>query len=125
MIFTRGLTVCLAVEPVDFRGGFDALSARVEAALEGSVRESRIFVFTNKRRHLVRLLYFDGTGLWLMTKRLEKGTFAWPKAVTGQTKVTLRAEALEMLLAGIDLKGAALRPWWEAPASSEPNGRRG
>lgn len=124
MIFTRGLQVCLAAAPVDLRCGFDSLSARVQSVLQESASSSRIFVFTNKRHDRVRLLYFDGTGLWLMTKRLEKGTFAWPKVEPGQLKVTLRPEALEMLLAGIDLKGAKLRPWWEAPSSTDQHERR-
>ena len=66
-----------------------------------------------------RRFHFDGTGLWLMTKRLEKGTFAWPKVEPGQLKVTLRPEALEMLLAVIDLKDAKLHPWWEVPSSAD------
>jgi transposase len=95
------------------RCGIESLSARVAAVLLEQATSSQIFVFTNKRRDRIRLHCWDGTGLWLMTKRLEKGTFAWPKIEPGIVKVTLRPDALEMLLAGIDLKGAALRPWWE------------
>jgi transposase len=121
LIFTRSLRVCLAVEPVDLRKSFEGLSGLVKHALEEDERSSQVFVFTNKRRDRVRLLYWDGTGLWLMTKRLEVGTFAWPRLpepVCAGSKLRLRAEALEMLLSGIDLKGARLRPWYEeAPAS--------
>jgi transposase len=62
------------------------------------------------------VLYFDGTGLWLMTKRLEEGTFAWPKPEEiGASKLALRPEAFAMLTDGIDLRGAKLRPWYERP----------
>ena len=95
------------------RRSFEGLALLVKNALGEDERSSQIFVFTNKRRDRIRLLYWDGTGLWLMTKRLEKGTFSWPKAPEGAAKLRLRAEALEMLLSGIDLKGARLRPWYE------------
>jgi transposase len=54
-----------------------------------------------------------GTGLWLMTKRLEKGTFSWPRDTEGKGKLALRPEALAMLTDGVDLRGAKLRPWYE------------
>jgi transposase len=117
LIFTQSLRVCLAVQAVDLRRSFEGLAAVVSQVLKEDERSSQVFVFTNKRRDRVRLLYWDGSGLWLMTKRLEVGTFAWPKApTTDVAKLALRPEALEMLLAGIDLKGAALRPWYEQGA---------
>lgn len=116
MIFTRGLRVCLAAEPADLRRSFEGLTLLVKNALKEDERSSQIFVFTNKRRDRIRLLYWDGTGLWLMTKRLEEGTFAWPPLPEGEAKLALRSEALEMLLSGIDLKGAKMRPWYEDPS---------
>jgi transposase len=118
MIFTRGLRVCLAVEPADLRRGFEGLATLVRESLREDERSSQLFVFTNRRRDRVRVLYWDGTGLWIMTKRLEAGTFSWPKIPDGAAKLRLRPEALEMLLAGIDLKGARLRPWYEDPAAA-------
>ena len=121
LIFTRSLRVCLAVDPVDLRKSFDGLAAQVQHALEEDERSSQVFVFTNKRRDRVRMLYWDGTGLWLLTKRLEAGTFNWPKpsAELGTSKkMRLKAEALEMLLSGIDLKGAKMRPWYEEPSAT-------
>jgi transposase len=113
VIFTRGLRVCLAAAPADLRRSFEGLALLVKEALRENARSSQIFVFTNKRRDRIRLLYWDGTGLWLMTKRLEQGTFAWPEVPEGAAKVSLRAEALGMLLSGIELKGARMRPWYE------------
>jgi transposase len=118
MIFTRGLRVCLAAQPADLRRSFEGLALLVRGALQEDERSCQIFVFTNKRRDRIRMLYWDGTGLWLMTKRLEAGTFAWPKVPEGAAKIALRAEALEMLLSGIDLKGARLRPWYEDPSAA-------
>ena len=69
MIFTRGLRVCLAAEPTDLRRSFEGLALLVKQALKEDERSSQIFVFTNKRRDRIRLLYWDGTGLWLMTNR--------------------------------------------------------
>ena len=120
MIFTRGLKGCLAAQPADLRRSFEGLALLVRGALEEEERSCQIFVFTNKRRDRIRMLYWDGTGLWLMTKRLEQGTFAWPKVPEGAVKIALRAEALERLLSGIDLKGARMRPWDEDPSAAAP-----
>jgi len=124
MIFTRGLRVCLAAQPADLRRGFEGLALLVRGALQEDERSSQIFVFTNKRRDRIRLLYWDGTGLWMLTKKLGAGTFAWPKVPEGAAKIALRVEALEMLLSGIDLKGARLRPWYEDPTAASQLGKR-
>ena len=118
MIFTRGLRVCLAAQPADLRRSFEGLAILVRQALKEDERSSQIFVFTTRRRDRIRLLYRNGTGLWLMTKKLETGCFAWPAVPEGAAKIRLRAEALEMLLSGIDLKGARMRPWYEDPAAA-------
>ena len=67
LIFTRSLRMCLAVDPVDLRKSFDGLAAQVQHSLEEDERSSQVFVFTNKRRDRVRMLYWDGTGIWLLT----------------------------------------------------------
>jgi transposase len=112
--FTGGLRVFLAVEPADMRKGSEGLHALVSERLGENVRGGALFVFTNKKRTRLKVLYFDGTGLWLMTKRLEEGTFAWPKMEEiGSAKLALRPEAFAMLTDGIDLRGARMRPWFE------------
>ena len=110
--FSGSLRVFVAVEPCDMRKGYEGLSALAGEVLGEDVRSGAIFVFGNKRRTRLRILYFDGTGLWLMSKRLESGTFSWPKA-EGTAKMLLKAEALAMLTDGIDLRGAKMRPWYE------------
>ena len=112
--FAGSLRVFLAVEPADMRKGFEGLHALVSERLGENVRGGALFVFTNRRHTRLKVLYFDGTGLWLMTKRLEAGTFAWPKVEEmGAPKLALRPEAFAMLTDGIDLRGAKMRPWFE------------
>jgi transposase len=77
-------------------------------------RSGSLFVFGNKRRRLLKVLYWDGTGMWLMCKRLEEGTFFWPRAAQeGQSKLQLTPEAFAMLTDGIDMHGARPRGWYE------------
>jgi transposase len=111
--FTGGLRVFLAVEPCDMRKGFEGLRALVGEQLGEDVRGGALFVFTNRRHTRLKVLYFDGMGLWLLTNRLEAGTFAWPQPPEpGAAKLALRPEAFAMLTDGIDLRGAKLRPWY-------------
>ena len=112
--FTGGLKVFLALEPVDLRKSFSGLEGLVGERLGEDLRAGALFVFTNRRHSRLKILYWDGSGLWLLIKRLEKGTFSWPKSLDPQTvKLKLAPEALAMLTDGIDLRGARLRPWYE------------
>ena len=112
--FAGSLRVFLAVEPCDMRKGFDGLCGLVAERLGEDVRSGALFVFTNKRRSRLKVIYFDGTGLWLMVKRLEEGTFCWPKMDdVNAAKFALRAEAFAMLTDGIDMRGAKMRPWFQ------------
>lgn len=112
--FSGSLKVCVAVEPCDMRKGFNGLFAAVTERLGEDPKGGALYVFCNRRRNRLKILYFDGTGLWVLTKRLEEGTFCWPKAVEpATTKLSLRPEALALLTDGVDLKGAKLRPWYE------------
>ena len=112
--FTGGLKVFVALEPVDLRKSFSGLEGLVSERLGEDLRQGALFVFTNRRHSRLKILYWDGTGLWLLIKRLEKGTFAWPRSFEGgAVKLKLAPEALAMLTDGIDLRGARLRPWYE------------
>lgn len=111
--FAGSLRVFLAVEPCDMRKGFEGLHALVSERLCEEVRSGALFVFINKRHTRLEVLYFDGSGLWLMAKRLEEGTFSWPKLEqVGARKLALRPEAFAMLTDGIDLRGAKMRLWY-------------
>jgi len=99
---------------VDMRSGFERLHAAVSDRLKEDVRGGALFVFTNRRRTRIKVLYFDGTGLWMLTKRLERGTFFWPRAAEqGQQKLNLTPEAFALLTDGVDMHRATLRPWYE------------
>ncbi len=112
--FTGSLKVFVALDPIDMPKGFEGLHAAVGEKLKADVRGGAIFAFTNKKRTRLKVLYFDGTGLWLMTKRLEKGTFFWPKAAeSGQCGLKFAPEAFALLTYGIDMHGARPRGWYE------------
>jgi transposase len=112
--FSGSLKVYVALDPIDMRKGFEGLYAAVSEKLQADVKSGALFVFTNNKRTRLKVLYFDGTGLWLMTKRLEKGTFCWPRAAEpGQTKLQLAPEAFALLTDGIDMHKATMRPWYE------------
>jgi transposase len=92
--------IWIAAGVTDMRRGFTGLSALVQTALEQDPLSGHVFVFRGRRGDLVKLLWFDGDGLCLFAKRLERGRFVWPKAESGTVSLT-RAE-LSMLLEGID-----------------------
>ena len=101
LALTPGLRIFVAVAPVDLRRGFNGLSAHVETVLEERVLDGGLFVFTNRRRNRLRLLWFDGTGLWQATKRLEGGTLHWPAGE--DASVGLRPEQLSALISGLEV----------------------
>ena len=104
--FSGALKVFVALEPVDLRKSFSGLESLVSERLGEDLRQGALFVFTNRRHSRLKILYWDGTGLWLLIKRLEQGTFSWPKVIDPQTvKLKLAPEALVMLTDGIDLRG--------------------
>ena len=108
------MRIFLAAGVTDLRKSFDGLSAAVASVLSRQVLSGEVFLFCNRRRDRVRALYFDGSGLWVATKRLEKGTFAWPASGSGGARrVELRAEELAALLGGLDLSETSRRRWYE------------
>lgn len=112
--FSGSLKIYLAVEPCDMRKSFNGLYVLAEDKLKADPRSGAIFVFTNKRRNRIKLLYWDGTGLWVMAKRLEKGTFSWPKSSDiDLASISLTPEAFAMLTDGIDMKEGCRRAWFE------------
>jgi transposase len=112
--FSGSLKILLALEPCDMRKGYNGLYGWVAEKLQEDPRSGTLFVFSNKRHSRLKILYWDGTGLWILTKRLERGTFSWPScSEAGARKLSLAPEAFAMLTDGIDLRGARLRPWYE------------
>jgi transposase len=103
-----GVRVYLALGATDMRKGFDGLAALVQATLGEDPFAGHIFVFRGKRGDRVKLLFWDGQGLCLFAKRLERGRFVWPQARDGVA--TLTPAQLAMLLEGIDWR-APRRTW--------------
>lgn len=95
------------------RRGFQGLSAQVQTVLEQQPFSGHVFVFRGRRGDMVKLLWFDGDGLCLFQKRLERGRFVWPQTASGSIALT-RAQ-LSMLLEGIDWR-APKRSWQPAVA---------
>jgi transposase len=106
------MRVVLAVEPVDLRKSFNGLYEIARNELEEAPEDGALFIFSNRSRTRIKVLCFDGTGCWVSVKRLEEGTFSWPKGLD-KTKLPLRPEALNLLLDGVDLRGAKMRPWYQ------------
>ena len=115
MLNVSGATrVLVATSPVDLRGSFNRLYSLVVEQLKEDPLSGHLFVFTNRRHTRLKILCWDGTGLWVLTKRLEVGTFSWPKpGEASATKLSLTPQALVLLTDGVDLRGAKLRPWYE------------
>ena len=95
-----GTRVWLAAGVTDMRKGMDGLAALAQTTLHENPFCGHLFVFRGRRGDLVKILWFDGDGLCLFAKRLEKGRFVWPQALSGT--VALSAAQLSMLLEGID-----------------------
>ena len=95
-----GTRVWLAAGLTDMRKGFDGLSVLAQSALAQDPFSGHVFVFRGRRGDIIKLLWWDGQGLCLFAKRLEKGRFVWPQADSGT--VSLTPAQLSMLLEGID-----------------------
>jgi transposase len=102
----HGVEVFVGLDPIDLRWGFDRLAGLVADRVGRDARSGALFVFFGKRRSAIKVLFFDGTGLCLFYKRLDKGTFRVPDAAEGATVIAIDEGALEDLLDGIALEAA-------------------
>ena len=92
--------IWIAAGVTDLRRGFTGLSGMVQTTLQENPFSGHVFVFRGRRGDLIKMLWWDGDGLCLFAKRLERGRFIWPQATSGTVSLT-RAQ-LSMLLEGID-----------------------
>jgi transposase len=95
-----GTRIWIAAGVTDLRRGFTGLSGMVQTVLHESPFSGHVFLFRGRRGDLIKMLWFDGDGLCLFAKRLERGKFLWPQATSGT--VSLTPAQLSMLLEGID-----------------------
>ena len=79
--FSGSLKIFLLVDGCDMRKGFNGLYGLVSSSFGEDPRSGALYVFSNRRHTRIKVLYFDGTGLWILSKRLERGTFSWPSPV--------------------------------------------
>ena len=103
MLNVSGTTrVLVATTAVDLRGSFNRLYRLVVEQLQDDPLTGHLFVFTNRRRNRLKVLYWDGSGLWVCAKRLEQGRFTWPTSDHG--RVTLRGEEFSALVHGLEVR---------------------
>lgn len=95
------------------RKSFEGLYALVKERMQLDPLNGRLYVFCNRWRNRLKVLYWDGSGLWVCAKRLEKGRFAWPAAQPGAaaSTITLTAAEWTLLIEGIDLEQTRRRNW--------------
>lgn len=103
--------IYLGAEPVDMRKGFDGLFGLVRDAFGQDPLSGHLFLFTNRTHTRLKALIWDGSGLWVCAKRLERGRFRWPQATEACT-ITMRPEELSMLVNGMDFSQARERRNW-------------
>jgi transposase len=103
--------IYLAAGATDMRKGFEGLYGLVCDRLACDPLSGHIFVFANAQRNRLKLLFWDGSGLWVCAKRLEKGRFRWPEAAGEEAKIVLSQAELTLLIGGIDLVQTRRRAW--------------
>lgn len=111
--------IYLAAGATDMRKGFEGLYGLVRDRLQCSPLSGHVFLFCNAQRNRLKLLVWDGSGLWVCAKKLSRGRFRWPQARAGEVKVVLSHEELAMLLGGIDLSQAQHRRWYRSQIDSD------
>ena len=93
------------------RKGFEGLYGLVRDRLLCEPLSGHLFLFCNAQRNRLKVLVWDGSGLWVCAKRLEKGRFSWSQSGDAQGKVVLSHEELSLLLGGIDLAQTKSKRW--------------
>jgi transposase len=112
--FAPGTKVYLSCQPVDMRKGMNGLSAQVATVINMDPFAGHLFVFRGKRGDYIKVLHWDGTGLCLFAKRLEKGRFVWPPMV--DERLHLSAAQLALLIEGMDWRRTIAAPLPQRPA---------
>lgn len=106
--------IFVALEPVDMRGSFDALAGHVRR-LRGDPVDGHLYFFVNRRRQLMKTVWFDRSGWCLFSKRLERGTYELPVPTDGSGRVAIDPIQLAMILEGIDLRAPRRKRYEHLP----------
>ena len=113
---SAAVRVFLCTRPTDMRKGFEWLYGLVRDQLGLDPLSGHLCLFCNKGRNRLKVLYWDGSGLWICAKRLERGRFSWPSGGEDSARVTLSHEELSLLLGGIDLTRTRRKNWYRKEA---------
>lgn len=107
----------VATGATDMRKGFNGLEGLIRDRLECDPTSGHIFLFANARRNRLKLVFFDGSGIWVCSRRMEGGTLRWPEAEG--SKVQLSREQFALLIGGIDLTQTRERKWYRKALGEE------
>jgi len=118
--FGPATRIYVAAGATDMRKNFNGLYGLVRDHLNCDPESGHVFLFTNARRNRLKLLVYDGSGLWVCAKKLDGGCFRWPDWNSTVKKIVLTHEELTLLLGGIDLKKTERRRWHRATLNAEP-----
>ncbi len=120
------LRIFLARDPVDMRKSFHGLVSLTESVLKQDPLTGHLFVFVNRRRDRIKLLYWGGTGFCIWYQQLEKGTYQLPDAATADERegIEITASQLSLILDGIDLSTVRQRPRYKRPADRQASNHR-
>jgi transposase len=117
----HSVRVFLHALPTDLRKGFDGLSGLVTAAFSQDPTSGHLFLFVNRRRDRLKILYWDRDGLAIWYKRLEKGSFQLPTAAREAVSIEMSPTQLSLILSGIDLSSARQRKRYQRPTPEVEN----
>ena len=101
----------LVTGPTDMRKAHNGLTGIVRERLGDDPMSRDLFFFCNRNKNRMKVLVCDESGMWILAKRLDRGTFAWPAADEAAPKIEYREEQLALLLSGFDTDGLRARPW--------------
>jgi transposase len=116
--------IYVATGATDMRLGYDGLYGLVRERLACDPLSGHLYLFANARRDRLKVLFFDGSGLWVCAKRMEGGRLRWPEPDASGDKVQLSREQFALLLGGIDLAETRPRKWYRRPLREEPHASR-
>jgi transposase len=109
--------IYVATGATDMRLSFDGLYALVVGQLQQDPQTGHLFLFANRRRDRMKILFFDGSSLWVCARRMEQGRLHWPCSEQG--RMQLSREEFALLIGGIDLSATRKRKWYRRPSGEE------
>ncbi len=119
--FGPATRIYVATGATDMRKSFNGLYGLVRDHLGCDPESGHVFLFANARRNRLKLLVYDGSGLWVCSKKLDGGRFRWPGTDSTVNKIVLSHEELTLLLGGIDLKQTSRRAWYRKMREAGPD----